>query len=123
LGRGDLTTAILAKDTDRESLTGMGLIQLLVLLGAGATSTIFLFSANRRKRLEAAFYQLLRTQDSCVSLIQLVTIAQVNSQVAKTYLEEQAKLLNGIPEVDEEGDVFYRFPKLKLPVEAIEDDW
>jgi predicted transcriptional regulator len=101
----------------------MGLIKLLLLLGAGAGSTVFLFNTNRRKRLETAFYQLLRTQDSCVSLIQLVTIAQVNSQVAKTYLEEQVRLLNGLPEVDEDGSMFYRFPKLNLPAEIIEDDW
>jgi predicted transcriptional regulator len=101
----------------------MGLIKLLLLFGSGAGLTVFLFNTSRRKRLETAFYHLLRNQDSCISLIQLVTVAQVNSQVAKTYLEEQVRLLNGIPEVDEEGEMFYRFPKLRLPPAMLEDDW
>jgi predicted transcriptional regulator len=101
----------------------MGLIKLLLLLGAGAGSTFVFLNANRRKRLETAFYNLLRNQDSCISLIQLATVAQVNSQVAKAYLDEQVRLLNGIPEVDEDGGVFYRFPKLRLPQEMLQDDW
>lgn len=100
----------------------MGLIQLLILLGLGAGTAGFVRNADRHKRLEAAFYQLLRQQDSCISLIQLVTISQVSSQTAKVFLEEQMRLLDGIPEVDDDGDTFYRFPKLRLPT-AIADDW
>ncbi len=101
----------------------MGLIQLLMLLGLGAGAAGFVYNSNRRKRLEAAFYQLLRQQDSCISLIQLVAISQVSSQEAKIFLDEQVRLLNGIPEVDDDGDTFYRFPKLKLPDVPIVDDW
>jgi hypothetical protein len=32
-------------------------------------------------------------------------------------------LLDGIPEVDDDGDTFYRFPKLKLPTQILDDDW
>jgi hypothetical protein len=101
----------------------MGLIQLLMLLGLGAGAARFVFNSNRRKRLEGAFYQLLRQQDSCISLIQLVAISQVSSQDAKAFLDEQVRLLNGIPEVDDNGDTFYRFPKLNLPNVPIVDDW
>ncbi len=101
----------------------MGLIQLLILLGLGAGSAGFVYNSNRRKRLEAAFYQLLRQQDSCISLIQLIAVAQVNSQATKIFLDEQVRLLNGIPEVDDDGDTFYRFPKLRLPDLLIDDDW
>ncbi len=101
----------------------MGLIQLLMLLGLGAGTAGFVYNSNRRKRLEAAFYQLLRQQGSCISLIQLVAISQVSSQDAKIFLDEQVRLLNGIPEVDDEGDTYYRFPKLKLPDLPIVDDW
>jgi hypothetical protein len=101
----------------------MGLIELPLLLGLGLAAAIFVTNSNRRKRLEAAFYQVLRQQGSCISLIQLVAIAQVSSQQAKIFLEEQVRLLDGIPEVDEDGDTFYRFPKLRLPDLPIADDW
>jgi hypothetical protein len=101
----------------------MGAIELLILLGLGAAATGYFRTANRRKRLEAAFYQLLRQQDSCISLIQLVAIAQVSSQAAKVFLDEQVRLLNGIPEVDDDGDTSYRFPKLRLPAAVFDDDW
>jgi hypothetical protein len=101
----------------------MGLIELLTLLGLGTVAAGFISKSNRRKRLESAFYQLLRQQDSCISLIQLVTISQVSSQDGKIFLEEQLRLLDGIPEVNDEGDTFYRFPKLRLPDLLINDDW
>jgi hypothetical protein len=101
----------------------MGLIELLLLLGLGTGVARFIAASNRRKRLESAFYQLLRQQDSCISLIQLVAISQASSQDAKVFLDEQMRLLNGIPEVDDDGDTFYRFPKLKLPAASFNDDW
>ncbi len=101
----------------------MGLIQLLILLGLGAGTAGFVANSHRRKRLETSFYQLLRQQDSCISLIQLMAISQVSSQTAKIFLDEQIRLLNGIPEVDEDGDTFYRFPKLRLPDLLANDDW
>jgi hypothetical protein len=101
----------------------MGLIELLILLGLGAGTAGLIAKSNRRKRLESAFYQLLRQQDSCISLIQLMAISQVNSQTTKIFLDEQVRLLNGIPEVDDDGDTFYRFPKLKLPDAIVNDDW
>jgi hypothetical protein len=101
----------------------MGLIELLILLGLGAGAAGFISKSNRRKRLELAFYQLLRQQDSRISLIQLMAISQVSSQTAKIFLDEQMRLLDGIPEVDDDGDTFYRFPKLKLPNAIVNDDW
>ena len=101
----------------------MGLIELLLLLGLGAGTAGLISKSNRRKRLESAFYQLLRQQDSCISLIQLMAISQVSSHSAKIFLDEQMRLLNGFPEVDEDGDTFYRFPKLKLPEAIVNDDW
>jgi hypothetical protein len=101
----------------------MGLIELPLLLGLGIGIAIFISKSNQRKRLEAAFYQILRQQDSCVSLIQLMAISQVSSQTAKIFLDEQMRLLNGIPEVDDDGDTFYRFPKLRLPNLIADDGW
>ena len=115
--------SILALYSQSPITHAMGLIELLLLLGLGTGVTRFIVASNRRKRLESAFYQLLRQQDSCVSLIQLVAISQASSQDAKVFLDEQMRLLNGIPEVDDDGDTFYRFPKLKLPAASFDDDW
>jgi hypothetical protein len=101
----------------------MGLIELPILLGLGIGIAVFIAKSNRRKRLESAFYQLLRQQDSCISLIQLMAISQVSSQDTKIFLDQQMRLLNGIPEVDEDGDTFYRFPKLRLPDLLADDGW
>ena len=101
----------------------MGLIELLILLGLGAGAARFISKSNQRKRLELAFYQLLRQQDSCISLIQLMAISQVSSQIAKVFLDEQMRLLDGIPEVNDDGETFYRFPKLRLPDPIVNDDW
>ena len=109
--------------TPWQLFTDMGLLQLLILLGLGVGAAGFIQNLDRRKRLDVAFYQLLRQQDSCISLIQLVAISQVNSQAVKIFLDEQVRLLDGIPEVDEDGDTFYRFPKLRLPALIHNDDW
>ena len=101
----------------------MGLIELPILLGLGVAIAVFISRSNQRKRLESAFCQLLRQQDSCISLIQLMAISQVSSQTTKVFLDEQVRLLDGIPEVEDNGDTFYRFPKLRLPSLLADDGW
>ncbi len=71
--------------------------------------------SNYKRQLDEAFYRLLETQNSQVSLIQLAASARVEAQVAQQYLDRQVKIFSAVPEVDEEGDTFYRFPKLRLP--------
>jgi hypothetical protein len=101
----------------------MGLIQLLIILGAGAGVTIMMRNSNQNKRLESSFYQILRQHDSCVSLIQLASMAEVSTTIAKTYLDAQIRLLDGIPEVNDQGYTSYRFPAIKIPQQPIVDDW
>jgi len=67
----------------------------------------------QERRLREAFYYLLETQASYVSLMQLATTARVDAEPAKAYLETQAKVFSTLPEVDADGDIFYRFPKIK----------
>src|SRR4028118_2136747 len=69
-------------------------------------------SAFNRQQLDDAFYQLLEEQNSCISLIQLTARARVDVQQARQYLERQVQLFSAVPEVDADGDTFYRFPKL-----------
>ncbi len=66
-----------------------------------------------RQQLEDAFYRLLEEQGSCISLIQLTAASRVDVQQAKQYLQQQVEQLGAVPEVDVDGDTFYRFPKLR----------
>ncbi len=69
-------------------------------------------NAFNRQQLDDAFYQLLEEQNSCISLIQLTARARVDVQQVRQYLERQVQMFGAVPEVDIDGDTFYRFPKL-----------
>jgi hypothetical protein len=105
------------------------MLQLLIALGLG-TAAVFFYSRwqaerQRQERLERTFYQLIKSNDGIVALIQLATVAQVDAAMAKEYFDRQVKVLNAIPEVDDDGDMTYRFPKLNMPksLTAPKDDW
>ncbi|HEY9649929.1 MAG TPA: hypothetical protein V6C95_04650 [Coleofasciculaceae cyanobacterium] len=66
-----------------------------------------------RQQLDDAFYQLLQEQGSCISLIQLTAASRVDVEQVRKYLERQVKMFGAMPEVDADGDTFYRFPKLQ----------
>ena len=72
-------------------------------------------SAFNRQQLDDAFYQLLEKQNSCISLIQLTAASRVDVEQARKYLERQVQMFGAVPEVDADGDTFYRFPKLQKP--------
>jgi competence protein ComGC len=88
-------------------------ISVGVLLVLGALNSAR--SSQQQKQLEEAFYRLLEAQNGQISLIQLAAGARVDAEVAKQYLERQAKAFAATLEVDADGDTFYRFPKLQLP--------
>lgn len=69
--------------------------------------------AFNRQQLDDAFYQLLEDQSSCISLIQLTAASRVDVEQTRKYLERQVKMFGAVPEVDADGDTFYRFPKLQ----------
>ncbi len=88
------------------------LLGVVLLRGAIPNHQQQLQDAFIRQQLEDTFYQLLEEQDSCISLIQLTAKARVDVQQARKYLERQVQLFSAVPEVDADGDTFYRFPKL-----------
>jgi hypothetical protein len=96
------------------------MIILDLILIVSLACLLFFFSYNifqenqQQKRLEMAFYQLLENQNSCVSLIQLSAIAKVDPELAEKYLSKQIKILSALPKVDDDGNMFYQFPKLHL---------
>lgn len=97
----------------------MAILEVVFIIGLGSLlGLLFLNNVNERKQqrqLDEAFYLLLETQKSQVSLIQLAASARVEAAVAEQYLKRQVKVFSAVLEVDEEGDTFYRFPKLRLP--------
>ncbi|QZZ20802.1 hypothetical protein J5X98_26945 [Leptothermofonsia sichuanensis E412] len=82
-------------------------------------------STQQKQRLERAFYYLLETEDSCVSLIRLAIEAKVDAEVTKQFLDTQVKYFGAELEVDADGDTFYRFPKLRRSpqLEPKRDEW
>jgi hypothetical protein len=103
------------------------MMQLLMALGIGTIAFVFLSRWKKEKdqqeRLERSFYQLIKAKSGILSLIQLATMAQVDAALAKEYFDRQVKVLNALPEVDDDGDMTYRFPKLDLPRALPDDDW
>ena len=97
----------------------MALLEFLLVIGMGGFVGLLVINNvnenKQKKRLDEAFYQLLENQNSQISLIQLAASARVEAQVAQQYLDAQVKIFSAILEVDDEGDTFYRFPRLRLP--------
>ena len=95
----------------------MALLELLIVSGLSVLFSLFVLNGFRnwqdQRQLENAFYQLLKAQNGCLSLIELAATARVDAQLVKQYLEEQVQNFEAVPEVDEDGDMFYRFPKLR----------
>lgn len=90
----------------------LAILAIVLLRGYTQNPQQQLENAFNRQQLEEAFYKLLEEQNSCISLIQLTAAARVDVQQARQYLERQVQMFSAVPEVDADGDTFYRFPKL-----------
>lgn len=97
----------------------MAILEFLLVIGLGGSVGLFVINnlneGKKKRLLDEAFYQLLETQNSQISLIQLAASARVEAEVAQQYLDQQVKIFSAILDVDDEGDTFYRFPRLRLP--------
>jgi type II secretory pathway pseudopilin PulG len=106
-------------DSNINCMINMAILQFLLAIGlAGFVGLLVannLQESKQKKQLDEAFYQLLETQNSQVSLIQLAASARVEARIAQQYLDKQVKIFSAVLEVDEDGDTFYRFPRLRLP--------
>ncbi|MBD1938018.1 hypothetical protein [Microcoleus sp. FACHB-68] len=89
------------------------IISVGVLIGIGIFNSVKI--SQQQQRLENAFYHLLEAQNGEVSLIQLAAGARVEAELSRQYLERQAKVFSASLEVDDDGNTYYRFPKLRLP--------
>lgn len=95
----------------------MVLLELMFAIAFAAFITLLVLNnlqrTQQQRRLETTFYQQLEAENGYISLVQLVAAARVDAQLARQFLEQQAALLTATPEVDADGDTFYRFPKLR----------
>ena len=105
----------------------MAIIEFVILTGLGAILGAFVVNlSNDRQQqriLDDAFYRLIELQNGKISLIQLAAAAKVDAQIAQKYLESQVQVFTATLEVDEQGDTFYRFPKLSLPSVLDKQQW
>jgi len=94
----------------------MAIVEFMFVLAlAGMAGLLIIRAINgerKQQQLQNAFYQLLKEQNGLISPIQMAAGARVDPQLAKQYLEAQVKTFEALPEVDADGDTFYRFPKL-----------
>jgi hypothetical protein len=108
----------------------MAVLEGLLMAGAVGLIVLSLLNVARRseqeQRLRDAFYALLETQESCVSLIQLAANSRADATRTKEFLDTQAQVFSAMLEIDPEGNTFYRFPKVQqqtsLPA-VLRDDW
>ena len=105
----------------------MAVLEWSLLVGVAGLIGFSLINLARNlqqeRRLRDAFYYLLETHGGAITLIQLATTARVDAEPAKLYLEAQAKAFSVLPDVDGEGNTFYRFPKVQRSLSAADDEW
>jgi hypothetical protein len=68
-----------------------------------------LLIAAEQKGLELVFLGLIEQNAGTITVLQLAKTAEISIQPAKQYLDEKAKELNATFEVNEDGNVLYRF--------------
>ena len=105
----------------------MAVLEWSLLVGVAGLISFSLINLARNlqqeRRLRDAFYYLLETHGGAITLIQLAATARVDAEPAKLYLETQAKALSVLPDVDGDGNTFYRFPTVQRSLSANDDEW
>jgi hypothetical protein len=61
-------------------------------------------------QLKQTFYQLVEAQGGAVTVFQFAKAADVDAQIARAYLDEQATAFNANFEVGDNSEIIYRFP-------------
>ncbi|MEP0870877.1 hypothetical protein NDA01_13800 [Trichocoleus desertorum AS-A10] len=109
-----LTTADLL---NKNSPTKEGSATILVLFGLPSLGLGSWFiwdltqksQAEKLDRLQDAFYQLVEANGGKITVLRFAKEADLSGAEAKQYLEEKAKEFNASYDVNEQGDITYRF--------------
>lgn len=60
--------------------------------------------------IRTAFFLLVRKYDGCITLFKFAMETNLPGEVAREFLDKQAKVFNAGFDTDDKGDVVYRFP-------------
>ncbi|BAY20194.1 hypothetical protein NIES21_60640 (plasmid) [Anabaenopsis circularis NIES-21] len=69
-----------------------------------------LLVASKQQRLQSLFLELIEQNAGRITVLQLAKNADISTQSAKKYLDEKALELSADFEVNENGNISYRFP-------------
>ncbi|AFY33947.1 hypothetical protein [Calothrix sp. PCC 7507] len=64
---------------------------------------------SEQKRLQLLFLELIEQNAGTITVLQLAKNAEISTQSSKQYLDDKAKELNASFEVNEDGNILYRF--------------
>lgn len=64
---------------------------------------------SEQKRLQFVFLELVESNSGTITVLQMAKNADISTQKAKEYLDDKAKELNASFEVNENGNILYRF--------------
>ncbi|MDZ7957542.1 MAG: hypothetical protein RMY34_06495 [Aulosira sp. DedQUE10] len=64
---------------------------------------------SEQQRLQSVFLELVESNVGRITVLQLAKNAEISIHTSKEYLDEKAQELNASFEVDEEGNVLYKF--------------
>ncbi|HEY9725562.1 MAG TPA: hypothetical protein V6D50_03850 [Chroococcales cyanobacterium] len=84
----------------------------LPLTGVGGWIALGLYQQTQeenRTRLQSIFYNLLKNHNGRITVLQFAMEARLSGEVAKHYLDAQAREFNANFDVSQEGEVFYCF--------------
>lgn len=62
------------------------------------------------EQLQATFYRLVKINNGYITVMRLAAETGLSAKTAQLFLDAQAKEFNASYEVNEKGDVVYRFP-------------
>ncbi|MBD2681206.1 MULTISPECIES: hypothetical protein [Nostoc] len=64
---------------------------------------------SKQKHLQFVFLELVERNSGTITVLQMAKNANISTQKAKEYLDDKAKELNASFEVNENGNILYRF--------------
>jgi hypothetical protein len=68
----------------------------------------------KRDRLNATWFQLLQQNEGIINVLEFSGVTSLSASEAKEYLDQKAKEFSANFEVDDQGNIFYRFPVRSL---------
>lgn len=110
------------KNTPKDKSDAIAALTILTLPSTAVGSWLILSLAQQKrkeqallieaeqKRISLVFLELVDNNAGSITVFQLARNAEISIKDAKQYLDDKAKEFNAVFEVNEEGNILYRFP-------------